>query len=244
MTAVDCAVMPLVSQIEELVANVDGWSPVDELFTLSLLAHATSGLPGDLVEIGSWLGRSSLVLGAAARDTHGVVHCIDLFPDRDDWRMNADGSYSFEVEIDGRRQGGYQEQTVWRRPFEGQIAPVYARRPSLLDAFYENVRARALEAFVRPHRGTASTFVDQAPAGFRCRLIFLDGDHGYQAVRDDIAALTPFLVPGGWLCFDDAFSCYDGVDRAIRELVLDNPAYDVKRQMTRKCFVARRAACA
>ena len=58
---------------------------------------------------------------------------------------------------------------------------------------------------------------------------------------DDIARLAPLLVPGGWICFDDAFSSYDGVNRAITQLVIDNPAYDVTRQLTRKCFAARKA---
>lgn len=242
MTVLECAATtPLVTEIEHLVADVHGWSPIDELYTLSLLAYATAHLPGDLVEVGSWLGRSAVVLAAAARETHGVVHCIDPFPERNDWRQNADGSYSFEVEIAGRRQGGYQEQTVWSAPFEQQIAPVYAERASVFELFLENIRTRGLEEVVQAHRGTTLTFVEQAPPWFQCRLVFLDGDHGCQAMRHDIARLAPLLVPGGWICFDDAFSSYEGVDRAIRELVIESTAFDVKRQMTRKCFVARKA---
>ena len=93
---------------------------------------------------------------------------------------------------------------------------------------------------VRPHRGTTATFGAQAPPDFRCRVIFLDGDHGAAAVDDDLRRLLPHLVDGGWICFDDAFSVYDGVDRAIRAHILDNPAFDVARQMTRKCFAARK----
>lgn len=231
----------LVTEIEALVDGVPGWSPIDQLFALSLLAYATSHLPGDLVEVGSWLGRSAITLGAAARDTHGVVHCIDPFPARDDWRRNADGTFSCAVEIDGRRHPSYQEQTVWPAAFEQHLAPTYAQHASILEAFLDNTRRRGLDTVVKPHRGTAATFVEQMPSAFRCRLLFLDGDHGYHAVGDDIARLSPFLVPGGWICFDDAFSSYEGVDRAIAQLVIDNPAYDLKRQLTRKCFAARKA---
>lgn len=234
-------VTPLVSEIESLVEGVHGWSPIDQLFTLSTLAHATSHLKGDIVEVGSWFGRSALVLGAAARDTHGLVHCIDPFPDRTDWTQNADGSYSFEVELDGRRHAGYQQQTVWRGPFESQMAPVYDESPSVYDGFMQNVRSRGLEHVVRPHRGTTRTFVDQLTADFQCRLLFLDGDHGYEAVADDITLLTPLLVPGGWICFDDAFSSYPGVNRAIVEFIVKSGDFDIKRQMTRKCFTARKA---
>jgi hypothetical protein len=69
-------VTPLVSDIEALVDGIEGWTPVDHLFTLSTLAHATSHLSGDIVTLGSRSGRSAVVLAAAARDTHGAVHCI------------------------------------------------------------------------------------------------------------------------------------------------------------------------
>jgi predicted O-methyltransferase YrrM len=232
---------PLVTEIETLVEGVPGFSPIDELFTLSTLVYATGHLPGDVVEVGSWFGRSAIALGAAVRDTHGVVHCIDPFPGRDDWRQNADGSYSFEVEIDGQRHVSYQEQTVWGAPFEQHLAPLYAQSASVYDGFLANVHTRGLGRIVKPHRGTTATFAAQAPPDFRCRVIFLDGDHGATAVDDDLQRLLPYLVDGGWICFDDAFSVYEGVDRAIRAHVLDNPAFDIARQMTRKCFAARRA---
>ena len=241
MTVMERTPEPLVREIESLVEGVHGWSPVDELFALSMLAYATSHLPGDIVEVGSWLGRSAVVLATAARHTHGLVHCIDLFPERNDWRQNPDGSYSFAVTIDGRDHGAYEGQTVWKEPFEQQLKPLYDEGASIRERFDANLRAKGVSDLVRAHRGTAVTFARQAPGRFRSRLVFIDGDHGYHAVKDDIACLERFLVPGGWICFDDAFSSYEGVDRAITERVIDNPAYDIKRQLTRKCFAARRA---
>lgn len=235
------APLPLATELETLVEGVPGWSPIDQLFALSTLAYATAHLDGDLVEVGSWCGRSAIALGVAARDTHGVVHCIDLFPARDDWRANPDGTFSFEVDVRGTRHGGCQEQTVWREPFERALLPVYAQHPNLLEALTANVGARGLGAVVRPHRGTAATFAAQAPPDLRVRLIFIDGEHSEAAVARDVAALAPRLVPGGWICFDDAFSSYDGVDRAIQRLILEDPTYDLTRQLTRKCFAARKA---
>jgi predicted O-methyltransferase YrrM len=230
---------PLVSDIEALVEGVPGWSPVDELFALALLVYGTAHLQGDIVEVGSWCGRSAVVLGAAARESHGRVHCVDLFPAREDWHQNADGTYSFSVELDGQRYEGYREQTVWAAPFESQLKPLYAEA-GVFERFQANICARGLDRVVLPHRGTTTTFAASRPESFRTRLIFIDGDHGYPAVVNDIDRLTPFLLPGGWVCFDDARSGYDGVDRAIRDRILHDPAYDIKRQMTRKCFAARR----
>src|SRR5438093_2449322 len=97
---------PVVNQIEALVADVPGWSPIDQLYTLFQLAYYTADLPGDIVEIGSWCGRSALVLAQAARLTsRSQVYCVDFFPEKDDWTQNNDGSYSFRVTIGDETYG-------------------------------------------------------------------------------------------------------------------------------------------
>ncbi len=240
-TAVDKRTVPLIDRIEAVVADIPGWSPVDQLYTLFCLVYLDPEAEGDIIEIGSWCGRSSVVLGMAARMTGAArVYCIDLFPEKDDWRENDDGTYSFEVVLDGRRYAGHNVQTVWREPFQRDIAPVYERYNSVFDRFIKSVEDNDLQDIVRPCRGTSEMIRDFVPEGFRCRLAFIDGEHSYEAVCRDITNVEPFLVEGGWLCFDDAFTTYSGVNRAIEDLVLDNPGYELCRQMTRKLFVARR----
>jgi predicted O-methyltransferase YrrM len=234
---------PVMNQLEALVADVPGWSPLDQLYTLFQLAYATSGLPGNIVEVGSWCGRSALALGLAVRlSGQGHVYCVDLFPGKDDWTQNRDGSYSFRVSIGGQTYGGHQTQTVWQKPFESDIAPLYTRRHSLLDLFVENISARRLHDVITPLKGNTDVFARSMPSDFRCRLVFLDGDHSYESVCRDIETMERFLVPGGWICFDDAFSSYDGVNRAIQDRILGDPRYELGQQMTRKFFVARKRA--
>lgn len=234
---------PIWSQIEAAVKDVPGWSPADQLYSLFTLAVSSSHLGADLLEVGSWCGRSAVALGLAARLTgRGAVHCIDLFPERDDWYHNEDGTFSLRVSLQGGAVSAYTGQRVWAEAFERDIRPLYAKNPSLFDMFRDTIAARGLSPVVKPFRGTVETFLAAAPKDFRCRLAFLDGDHGYEAVCSDITRVSAHLVPGGWLCFDDAFSTYEGVDRAIRELVMGNRAFDFTQQMTRKFFVARKAA--
>jgi len=233
--------VPAIQRIEDGVKDVPGWSPLDQLYTLFAVAYLSPRLAGDIVEVGSWCGRSTVALGLAARmvgDT--LVHCIDLFPRKGDWTRNDDGSYSFEVEVGGRRIAGYREQTVWQEPFEKEIVPLYEKREGILPIFLDTVERSGLSDLVRPFRGDTDLWRASLPAGFRCRLAFIDGDHGYEAVCRDIRNIDPLLVEGGWICFDDAFSSYDGVDRAIRELILGNPSYEMCCQMTRKFFMARK----
>jgi predicted O-methyltransferase YrrM len=232
---------PVIKQIEDLVADIPGWSPVDQLFTLFNLVYVTGGLEGDVIELGSWCGRSSAVLALAARHTQGTkVHCIDLFPEKNDWYRNADGSYSFSVTIGDRSFAAYQEQTVWAEPFAKDIAPLYEKHNGVFELFRDALARNGLNHVVAPHRGTLSTFSEAAPRGLKCRVAFVDGDHSYRAVCEDIERIERLLVPGGWICFDDAFSHYDGVNRAITDRIINNPGYELHQQMTRKLFIARK----
>ena len=232
---------PIWARIEALVDNVQGWSPIDQLYSLYLLVWLGAQLEGDIVEVGSWCGRSAVVLAAAAKASGSSrVHCVDLFPERDDWKQNADGTYSFQTLIDGKNYHGNQEQTVWKEAFETQTSKIYESHKGVFDCFRETIATRGMEDIVSAHHGDLASLFDKFGPGFKCRLAFLDGDHGYEAVCGDIKNIDKHLVPGGWICFDDAFSCYDGVDRAIRELIIANPDYDCCQQLTRKLFVARK----
>jgi predicted O-methyltransferase YrrM len=231
---------PILSQIESLVKDVPGWTPVEQLHTLFNIAFLTSELDGDIVEVGSWCGRSAMVLGLAAKITgKSKVFCVDLFPEKKDWYQNEDGSYSMNVAMGGKLIPAYQEQRVWQEPFERDMAPVYTKCERLLDVFMENMERSELTSVVIPHKGTLESFLAQVGKGARFRLAFIDGDHGYEAARRDIQLVDRVLIPGGWICFDDAFTSYEGVNRAIRELILSNTRFELSQQMTRKLFVAR-----
>lgn len=232
---------PIISQIEETVRDIPGWSPVDQLYTLFNLAYLTADLEGDIVEIGSWCGRSASVLGMAARligDTK--VFCIDLFPEKNDWKQNPDGTYSFEVRIGDETYCGYKDQAVWKEPFERDIAPLYEKHNGVLDIFTEVIARYNLQDIVKAHRGDSAFCLHLAERHAKSKLVFIDGDHSYEAVCRDIHNAETILVDGGWMCFDDAFSSYSGIDQAISDLVINNPVYELCQQMTRKFFVARK----
>lgn len=234
-------IIPIIEQIEKIVEDTPGWSPIDHLYTLFNLVYLTSNIEGDIVEVGSWCGRSASVLGlAACLIGNTKVYCFDLFPEKSDWKQNKDGSYSFETLISNKKYGAYQEQTVWKEPYEKEIAPLYERYNSVLDIFMETMTKNNLFDIVKPCRGTLKDLKTIVPKGFKCRLAFIDGDHSYEAVCQDIEDIEPYLVEGGWICFDDAFSMYEGVNKAITALIINNPAYELCQQMARKLFIARK----
>jgi predicted O-methyltransferase YrrM len=232
---------PIISQIEKMVQDISGWSPVDQLYTLFNLVYMTNGLQGDIIEIGSWCGRSACVLGQAAKligDTQLIS--IDLFPEKNDWKQNKDGSYSMVVEIDGKQYGGYKEQSVWKEPFEKQILPLYEKHQGIFEIFQENITRNNLSKIVKAFKGDSAMLPTVLPSNFKCKLAFIDGDHDYTTVCQDIRNIDELLVKGGWICFDDAFSSYEGVDRAITDLIINNPNYELGQQFTRKFFAARK----
>ncbi len=239
MNAPEKQTTPILRRIEEIVKDVPGWTPADQLFTLFNLVYLTADLRGDILEIGSWCGRSTAVLGMAARLVGNTrLVCVDLFPEKNDWKQNADGSYSLSVCIGGRVYSGYRDQRVWKEPFEREIAPVYAKYSSVYNVFRKTIKDNNLEDIVSEIRGNSDAIKGMLDVRFK--LAFLDGDHSYEAVCADIRNAERWLVKGGWLCFDDAFSHYEGVDRAITEFVINSGRYELCQQMTRKFFIARK----
>lgn len=231
----------VINQIEEVIKDIPGWTPLDQLYTLFNLVYLTSDLKGDIVEIGSWCGRSAVVLGTAAQLIGNTnICCIDFFPEKNDWNQNIDGSYSLTTRIGNQVYDAYQIQTVWEEPFVRDIAPIYHKYNSVFDIFIEKIAKNNLQDLVKAFKGNSDMFVDFVSKDFQCKLVFIDGDHSYEAVSQDIKNLEPYLIEGGWICFDDAFSYYEGVNRAIEEFIVKNPSYELCQQMTRKLFIARK----
>jgi hypothetical protein len=50
-------------------------------------------------------------------------------------------------------------------------------------------------------------------------FVFLDADHSYKAVKEDIEAWGPKVRPGGWLCGHDYGKPALGVTQAVSEFV-------------------------
>jgi cephalosporin hydroxylase len=57
--------------------------------------------------------------------------------------------------------------------------------------------------------------------GGAIRLLFIDGDHRYEAVKQDFELWSPHVAAGGCVVFDDATEHYPGVVQFINELRAD-----------------------
>lgn len=59
-------------------------------------------------------------------------------------------------------------------------------------------------------------------------LVYLDADHSYRSVRDELALSWPRMKPGGWISGHDYCSLFPGVVQAVSEFIdLHNLKLDV-----------------
>lgn len=230
------------AMLARVAESIPGWTPLEQLFALYATVAFDQSQSADIVEVGSWCGRSTIALGLAAKYAGRQLHAVDIFPERDDWIRNPDGTWSIRTLIDDTVVNACDIQTVWNEAFENSILPVYA------DDFSPRLRLeRGLDQFgvrdwVQVHRATGEMFRLKRP-GLRIGTLFLDADHSEASVRADIEGFLPMMEPGACMCFDDAFTVYDGIDRAITDALISRfpPVMAAGSQLTRKLFSARLA---
>jgi len=178
--------------------KIDGWLGHGEAINLYETARKLPAAPPPVVvEIGSWLGKSSVVIARGLEGKSGaILHCIDPF--------DASGD---DASLDDYRE---------RR---GRL------RRSLQDQFIENVRRRGLSSIVRPIRGFSHEvrpdFHDPLD------MLFIDGNHEYESVLRDFRDWEPLLKPGGYIGFHDVSFIHPdtGPQRVVTEQILNNPRW-------------------
>lgn len=94
-------------------------------------------------------------------------------------------------------------------PYQGKFAGFLEDAKTLLSEFGERSRL-----VLRTSAEAAKDFVQ---AQRTVDLVYLDGDHRYRKVAEDIRVWWPLVKPGGLLCGHDYCSAGVGVMRAVDE---------------------------
>ena len=155
------------------------------LFILS----ATQELSGDVIEVGSWQGRSTIYLAKGAQvNGNGQVYAIDHF------------------------LGNPGKELLYR-----------AERNDLSDlegCFRGHVSSFKVSEYIElmAMSSTAAAMILRERS-VRARLLFIDGNHAFNAVMEDFEALRPVLLPQGLVIFDDFSPTFPGVVKCVGELV-------------------------
>jgi predicted O-methyltransferase YrrM len=109
-----------------------------------------------------------------------------------------------------------------------------------LDEFRNNLARNGLTDVVEPLVMTS----EEAAARIAgpVELLFIDGDHSYDAVRRDAELWLPRLIEGGTVMFHDvATAAYDGPRRIVRQMVCRSPFFHGIRRVG-SMLVAQRTA--
>ncbi|MGW7519184.1 class I SAM-dependent methyltransferase [Streptomyces sp. NPDC054796] len=155
-----------------------GFMPLDEGLALYAAAVEASRLGLPLLEVGTYCGRSTLLLADAAREA-GVS----------------------AVTVDHHR-GSEEQQPGWEYHDPEVVDPVVDRMDTL-PTFRRTLYAAGLEDHVIAVVGRSPAVA--AAWGGQVGLVFIDGGHTDEHARADYEGWTPHLAPGGLLVIHDVF---------------------------------------
>lgn len=158
----------------------NGFMPADEGDALYEAAvEAARACPGrPLLEVGSYCGRSTVWLGAAARAAGTVVFAVD------------------------HHRGSEENQPGWEWHDPTLVDPAVGKMDTL-PFFRRAVHDAGLEDVVIAVVGPSPTVALwwETPLAF----CFIDGGHGEEPARLDYERWTPKVAPGGFLAIHDVF---------------------------------------
>lgn len=168
------------AHIRDAFRAARGFMPEDEGLALYAAAVAAGGLGLPLLEIGSYCGRSTLLLADAARCTGTLLVTVD------------------------HHRGSEEQQPGWEYhdpelvdPAAGRIDTLPFLRRTLFDAGLED----RVIAVVGRSPEAARVFGPDARFG----LVFIDGGHTEAHATADYQGWAPQLAEGGLLLIHDVF---------------------------------------
>ncbi len=157
-----------------------GFMPAEEGDALHAAAlDAARVVPGaPFVEVGSYCGRSSVWLGAAAREAGTALFAVD------------------------HHRGSEENQSGWEHHDPRLVDPETGRMDTL-PVFRRTIAGAGLEDVVVALVGPSALIARQWSTP--CAFVFIDGGHGEQPASDDYEGWTPHVAPQGLLAIHDVF---------------------------------------
>src|SRR5262245_22680413 len=178
---------------QQRFAGIEGFLHDLEGYMLMQLAAKGGGV-GAIVEIGSFMGRSTSFLAAGSKMAgREKVVAVDHF----------------------RGSTEHQAGQHFANPTLIQFGTTFHR-------FQENLRRVNLDDYVTPIRASSGEAVREWQAPIR--LLFIDGDHEYESVRNDFEAWSRFVVPHGLVCMHDVSNC-ESIARYYKEILRNQTAF-------------------
>lgn len=173
-TAPDAVLPP---ELARAASSAKGFMPYEEGLALYETALAYAG-HGPIMEIGTYCGKSTVYLGAAARAAGGTVVTVD------------------------HHRGSEEHQRGWEYHDPTLVDPCTGKLDTL-GAFRALMAATGLEehviAIVGGSAGVAALW--RTPLG----MVFIDGGHTDTAAQADYEGWARWVAPGGAMAIHDVF---------------------------------------
>ncbi|HUY42220.1 MAG TPA: class I SAM-dependent methyltransferase [Acidimicrobiales bacterium] len=185
--------MTRIETLLDFADTVRGFMPRDE--GLALYAHAAvaarTSSGGTWLEIGSWCGKSSVYLGAAAEAGACVLYSLD------------------------HHHGSEENQRGWEY-FDEELVDPSDDRLNTLPFFQRTVARAGLERTVVAVVGHSEIVAPHFAQPLD--LLFIDGGHALEVAWRDYELWTPKIVIGGTLLIHDVFEDSSQGGRAPYEI--------------------------
>jgi predicted O-methyltransferase YrrM len=164
-------------KIVKLTRNVKGFLDEEEGRRLYETALSVSKM-GPCLEIGSYCGKSAVYLGSACKENDGILFSID-------------------------HHRGSEEQQPGEEYFDPELMDPQILRIDTFNAFRKTIEMAGLEGTVVPIvcRSEIVSRLWATPLS----LVFIDGGHSHEAVRNDYEGWAGHIMPGGYLLIHDIF---------------------------------------
>ena len=177
MSATETALPDAAARLFALAEKVTGFMPADEGRTLYDTALRYLG-DGVGVEIGTYCGKSTVMLGAAAQQCGGVLFTID------------------------HHHGSEEHQAGWEYHDESMVDPVTGLFDTL-PTLRHTLDAAGVDDHVVAVVGRSTTVA----RGWRTplQLLFIDGGHTEEAAQRDFDGWVRWVDVGGALIIHDVF---------------------------------------
>jgi predicted O-methyltransferase YrrM len=206
--AVECC--QSLGSLKETPDSLRGYLAPIEGVALMLLAQHFPG-EGTVVEIGSFLGKSTcwLALGAKAGE-RGLVHAVDWFKPLSHMAESEDATDRACVAA-------------------GSTFPLFESHVRRFGV-HDQVRAMVMD----------SVSAAAAWPGTPIRLLFIDGHHEYESVKEDFESWQGYVPKGGLIAFHDYGPSWPGVVRFYDETIAASSDYEQVLQCRSLRVVAKR----
>jgi hypothetical protein len=190
-----------------LTETISGMSSVEKM--LAVIDVVRCAPRGDIVEIGSWWGKSAAMFCLLAKRWDiGAVLCCDPW--------SAEHVAQGDPLLDSASTAGDLDGAL--RIFQINLSP-------LADGRLNYLRAPASDSApkYKPGLTVASDTFGSVTYEGRISVLHIDGNHAFEQADADCRLWSPHVKPGGWIIFDDYFWVFgDGPRRVGDAFVRDN----------------------